>query len=209
MATPSQLASANPWDVAPWPAAAINGARLSEEAYFALDAEGGRLIELVRGELEVLPMPSLAHQLMLKLLFRCFDAYVLANDLGEILLAPLPVRLFAGTIREPDLLFLSKQRLEQKAPYPQGVDLALEVVSPDAKSRKRDYDEKRRDYAQAGVHEYWIVDPESKTITVLVLEGDQYREHGVFRPGDNATSTLLPGLSLAVQPVFQVGEEAQ
>ena len=77
-----------------------------------------------------------------------------------------------------------------------GADLVLEVVSPDDPGR--DLVVKRADYAEAGIPEYWIVNPIDETVTVLVLAAAEYRKHGVFRPGQQADSPLLPGFSINV-----------
>lgn len=184
---------------------APTGSRFTEEEYLTLDSEGGRLIELVDWKLEELPMPTLEHQLIADYLLDRFKEFIAPRKLGKMLFAPLPVHLRAGLYREPDLIFLSQNRLGAGTKYPEGADLVVEIVSPDAKSQKRDYEEKRRDYAGAMIPEYWIVDPEEKSISVLVLEGRQYREHGVFRAGESATSVLLPGLAMAVAEVFRAG----
>ena len=81
-----------------------------------------------------------------------------------------------------------------------GADLVMEVVSDD--DRRRDLEVKRREYATAGIPEYWIVDPKLKTITVLVLEGSSYVAHGEFALGDRATSHLLPGFEADVTTAF-------
>ncbi|MBI3463073.1 MAG: Uma2 family endonuclease, partial [Planctomycetes bacterium] len=83
--------------------------------------------------------------------------------------------------------------------------LVMEVVSEGAESRKRDLETKRREYAAAGIPEYWIVDPEEQKVTVLTLDGGTYRVHGEFRPGETATSVLLRGFAVAVRDVFAVG----
>jgi Uma2 family endonuclease len=61
---------------------------------------------------------------------------------------------------------------------------------------------KRREYAQAGIPEYWIVNPQSEMITVLTLERAKYAEHGVFARGAQATSALLPEFVVSVDEVF-------
>jgi len=81
-----------------------------------------------------------------------------------------------------------------------GADLVVEIVSPD--NPERDTREKRADYADAGVPEYWIVNPEDETVTVLRLDGEQYVEHGLFLRGDEATSALLAGFTLAVNEIL-------
>ena len=74
------------------------------------------------------------------------------------------------------------------------------MVSPD--DPDRDLVEKRADYAEAGIPEYWIVDPRDETITVLALEGGTYRDLGVFGSGDTARSRVLDGFAADVRSVF-------
>jgi len=81
-----------------------------------------------------------------------------------------------------------------------GADLVVEVVSPD--DPERDTVEKVADYAEAAIPEYWIVDPEDETVTVLVLQGQAYATHGVFRRGEVASSVLLVGFTADVSAVF-------
>ncbi len=63
-----------------------------------------------------------------------------------------------------------------RAQYVSGADLVMEVVSPD--DPDRDTETKRKEYARAGIREYWIIDPRDQSILVLVLEGKRYTEHG-------------------------------
>jgi Uma2 family endonuclease len=77
-----------------------------------------------------------------------------------------------------------------------GADLVMEIVSPD--NPERDLVEKVADYAEAGISEYWIVNPETQAITVLKLEGDTYATHGVFARGQQAASALLDGFAVSV-----------
>ena len=82
--------------------------------------------------------------------------------------------------------------------YWEGADLVMEVVSPGDEDRRRDLKTKREEYAQAGIPEYWIIDPELERITVLTLEGQTYVVHGEFSRGEQATSKLLPGFAVDV-----------
>jgi Uma2 family endonuclease len=81
-----------------------------------------------------------------------------------------------------------------------GADLVVEIVSPDRP--ERDLEEKPMDYAEAGIPEYWIVNPMDETIRVLHLSGDAYAAYGVFRRGDVVTSALLQGFAVGVAEVF-------
>lgn len=172
----------------------------TDEQYLALTDQTNQLIELTDGTLEVLPMPTRRHQRMLILLFDLFRA-VIGQHGGEVLLAPLRLRVRAGKFREPDILMLrdASDPRSQDA-YWLGADLVVEVVSPD--HPERDTEEKPLDYAEAGIPEYWIVNPLDDTITVLTLDGPAYRLHGRFQRGERATSPLLPDFSVGVDDVF-------
>jgi Uma2 family endonuclease len=178
----------------------------SVQDYLALDT--GLLVEYTDGFVRVLPMPSLLHQLIVKFLFRMLDDFVSGRELGEVLLAPLPVELAANKYREPDLVFLRPERMKSLRGQPAGADLAVEVVSEGKQNRQRDYLEKRREYAEVGIAKYWIVDPEERKFTVLVLNGNAYREHGVFVAGQTAASVLLAGFQVDVNQLFAKCDEA-
>lgn len=75
-----------------------------------------------------------------------------------------------------------------------------EVVSPG--NRDHDTVTKRAEYAAAGIREYWLADSAVRSLTVLVLDGTTYREHGRFGRGETATSALLGGLAVEVAAVF-------
>ena len=106
-----------------------------------------------------------------------------------------------GKFREPDLLLVHDAGDPRcRDDYWLGADVVMEVISPD--NPDRDIVDKRTDYAEAGVPEYWLVNPMDETVTVLVLADGEYREHGVFRPGAHAGSALLSGFSVDVQESF-------
>jgi Uma2 family endonuclease len=168
----------------------------SEEEYLALP--GNRLVEYSDGRLEVLPMPTTLHQWIVLFLYRALEAFG-GSKLGLALAAPLRVRLWPGKFREPDVVFMlnaHRDRIGQE--FWHGADLVMEVVSDEPADRRRDLVTKRREYARAGIPEYWIVDPKRKQITVLRLKGARYVAHGTFKSGQQARSHLLPGFSVDV-----------
>jgi Uma2 family endonuclease len=179
----------------------------TEDDYFSIEQTlGNRLVELANGSLEFLPMPDFYHQDIVEFLFSALKAYLQDHQFGRAYFAPLPIRLWAGQIREPDIAVFRHGRIKNKRKAGDGADLVVEVVSPGDEARDRDLDIKRRDYAKAKIPEYWIVDPETKTITVLTLSVKAYKAHGVFKEGDEATSKLLKGFKVAVSEVFAAGE---
>ena len=152
----------------------------SEFEYLALDTN--RLVELVDGNLKVLPMPTIPHQFIVTFLFEILKKFVGERRLGSVLVAPLPMRIRGKTYREPDVVFFSKdQVIPPDGKYLNGANLVIEVVSADDESHNRDYQEKRVDYAELGIPEYWIVDPQTERITVLGLAGRQYHVHRRIR----------------------------
>ncbi|MDW8147060.1 MAG: Uma2 family endonuclease [Roseiflexaceae bacterium] len=168
--------------------------------YLALTAQTNRLIEYADGVIEVLPMPTEKHQAMLEALFLAFRAYVERHG-GKVRFAPLRLLVREGTFREPDILLVRDANDPRRQnDYWRGADLVAEIVSPD--NPTRDLEEKPRDYAEAGIPEYWIVNPLDETITVLTLAGDAYATYGVFRRGDEARSKLLDGFTVRVDAVF-------
>jgi len=168
--------------------------------YLKLTDQSNHLIEFTDGTIEVLPMPTDSHQAISRWLFLALLAFVQHLG-GTVYYAPLRIEVRPGKYREPDLLLLldANDPRRQEA-YWLGADLVVEIVSPD--KPQRDTEEKPRDYAEAGIPEYWIVNPLDDTITVLTLQGAAYATHGVFRRGATATSRLLEGFAVSVDAVF-------
>jgi len=172
----------------------------TEEQYLVFTDHANRLVELTDGCLEVLPMPTDRHQAILAFLYRAFSDFIGPRG-GTVRFAPLRLRIRAHKFREPDLLLLkSASDARRQDRFWTGADLALEVVSPD--KPRRDLIEKRGDYAEGGVGEYWIVNPEAETISVLRLESGAYADRGAFARGEAAASDLLSGFNVDVGAVF-------
>lgn len=168
----------------------------SDAQYLRITDQTNRLLEFTDGVIEVLPMPTRSHQAISRWLFLALLAFVQHSG-GTVFYAPLRVQVRPGKFREPDLLVL----LDEHDPRNQeafwlGADLVIEIVSPD--DPERDTVEKVADYAEAGIPEYWIVNPLDETITVLQLAGTQYAQFGVFGRGQLARSSQLAGLEIAV-----------
>jgi Uma2 family endonuclease len=105
-------------------------------------------------------------------------------------------------VLRPEHIALMGRRLTITLDMPPPI-LIAEVVSPGKSNRDRDYINKRSQYAAIGVPEYWLVDPKAKTVTVLELEGDDYREIGTFQGITPIVSPTFPALTLSAEQVFQ------
>ena len=167
----------------------------TEADYLALSTN--HLVEFSAGVVEVPEIPTDRHPAIVAFLVSRLLAFVSAGRLGTVRFAPLPVRLWPGKFREPDVVFMRAEHASRITdPYWGVPDLAVEVVSPG--TRRNDCVIKVREYAEAGVPEYWLVDPEAGTVTVYVLSGSTYAAHAAGQSGDSVTSPTLPGLEVAV-----------
>lgn len=170
-----------------------------------LNLPTNHLVEFTNGKVEILPMPSESHQLIIAFLYERLRDFVRVRALGLVLFAAMPVRLQNDKFREPDIMFLFAEHAHRRhRKYWDAPDLVMEVVSQTY--RKHDLETKRVEYAQAGIPEYWIVDPETRTITVLTLDGETYAEAGIYGENETAASVLLPGLNVAVNEVWAAAE---
>jgi Uma2 family endonuclease len=176
----------------------------TETDYLALHTN--RFVELVDGCLEVHDMAAVWHQRIVKYLFLLLNGFLTSRGLGEAFISPLPIKLWDKQMREPDVLFIRPHRIIDSRNPPLGADLAMEVVSEGEENRERDLVTKRAEYAKAKIPEYWIIDVEKQQIIVLILEGGDYRVHGEFGPGSQASSVLLPGFAVDVSQALAAGD---
>jgi Uma2 family endonuclease len=184
-----------------------NQGDLSEGDYLFLTRNTNRLAEFTDGRIEVLKMPTLEHQQIVFFLVTMLRSFAAAGNLGLAIMAPLRVKLRDGKFREPDVMFMLQRNIARAGnEFWDGADLVMEVVSED--NPRRDLEIKRGDYAEAGIPEYWIVDPRNTTITVLRLEGKQYVTHGEAGGTGSLKSSLLPGLTVDAASVFAAGRQS-
>lgn len=172
----------------------------SEQEYLAL--ETNRRVEFDNGFVEVHDVPTDQHQAIILYLSIVLNRFALQIG-GVVRTAGLRLRLWDRKYREPDIVLLRNRdsRLRQEN-FWDGADLAVEVVSQSLEDRERDLVTKRTEYERVGIQEYWIVDPEQETVTVLFLSGEVYSEGDLFRRGDIVKSPLLPELALPVAEIL-------
>lgn len=170
--------------------------------YAALPEDGHRY-QVIEGELVMTPPPNISHQDSLQSLFRLIDDHVRREKVGKVYIAPCDVVLSDTDVAQPDLLFVSKDRLKiiTEANVQGAPDLVAEILSPG--SARLDKAQKRELYARFGVREYWLVSPEAETIEVLALRGQAFERLGLFGTGDPVRSEVLAGLELKTDMVFE------
>ena len=183
------------------------GTRLTYEDLELIQEERlGDRHEIINGELVVTPSPAPMHQIVSRELFRLLDRHVRTSELGEVLYAPVDVRLTPDNVLIPDIIFIARDRLHIIGPktIDGPPDLVVEILSPG--TRHRDLDTKRAVYARFGVQEYWLVDPDARTVAVLVLAGNKFERISGGEAG-SITSRVLPEFALTVKDVFAGLEE--
>jgi Uma2 family endonuclease len=164
--------------------------------------DDGKRHELLDGEHVVTHSPSRRHQTVVLNLIRRLDEAV--NAAGGILLpAPFDVVLSPHDVAAPDLLFVSRHRLDRLADANlQGApDLVIEVLSPETAAR--DQELKRRVYGRFGVLEYWLVDAEEAELVVIRFDHHPAAISWTLRADDLLQTSLVPGLCFPVRALFE------
>ena len=111
---------------------------------------------------------------------------------------------FSGVI--PDIVFISNERREQIASAERimgAPDLIIEIVSPGSENERRDRVAKRQLYGKYGVKEYWVVDPQQRTIEAYARVGRNLKLQTVLQEQDELTTSLLPGFSCKIADIFR------
>jgi Uma2 family endonuclease len=178
--------------------------KFTYEDYKSLPESETKRYELLEGELVMVPSPTPYHQGILRNLLRLLDEHVRSHRLGRVYPAPLDVVLSEHNVVQPDLLFISQERMDIIAEEAVcgAPNLVVEVLSEATRERDRAY--KRTLYARHGVKEYWLVDPGTKIIEVLKLGKRGYERAGLYsaKEGEALASPLLSGLEIRLSEVF-------
>jgi Uma2 family endonuclease len=168
--------------------------------------DDGNHYELIEGELLVSRAPGIPHQIILFRLQGKFFQYLEANPIGRMV--PGSGAIFSDIDAViPDLVFVTNERWEQIVEgthFVAAPDLVIEIVSPGRENRRRDRDLKRRLYGKYGVREYWIVDPDDRSVAVYELDDATLELVNVFKDESEIQSTVLPNLSLTTSAIFKI-----
>ena len=160
--------------------------------------------EVINGRLYEMPAPTPLHQRILKRLLNILTGFAeLKENRGEILPSPIDVVLGDRYVLQPDIVFISKERLgiigEKAIMGPP--DLVVEIISP--ATIRRDTVVKKGIYEKFGVKEYWIVYPEEKAVEVWVLnDKGEYELFSVAEGEGKVKSKVLDGLEVELREVF-------
>jgi Uma2 family endonuclease len=136
----------------------------------------GTPIQVIQNQFYMSPSPTFDHFSVTREIFRQLDAYIMQNNLGEAVYAPVDVYLGNKNAVQPDVFFISKanKHLIKKDGIYGAPDLIIEVLSPSNKNA--DLIKKKAVYEQFGVREYFIVEPSDKTVLSYYLKDGKYAE---------------------------------
>jgi Uma2 family endonuclease len=161
--------------------------------------------EIIDGQVYALAQPLIIHQAVSGELYLHLRNF-LKDKPCKVYYAPFAVRLHTGTddeqTLEPDLVVIcDMKKIEDGKACIGAPDIVIEILSPSSPSR--DTFVKFQKYLKAGVREYWIVDPETKTVMLCVLDGNRYITE-VYLENETLSSKVLEGLKINLSEIFEV-----
>jgi len=178
-----------------------------DKRYTARDFEnlppGPPYYELINNRLVMTPSPEIPHQRSSLSLVKKMDDFVEKHNLGLVLEAPMDVELDDDNVFQPDILFISNERLgiiEDGRKIKGAPDLIVEILSSNKKS---DLEEKKYIYELYDVREYWVVDPKKKTVEVFENQRKEFVLLQKAYLGDTVCSKLLEGFEIAADYLFR------
>ncbi|MCL6479199.1 MAG: Uma2 family endonuclease [Peptococcaceae bacterium] len=133
-------------------------------------------------------------------------SYVMENRLGMVLYAPVDVYLGETETYQPDLIFITKDRLAIIDPdkINGAPDLVVEILSPG--TAYYDLRKKHRVYEEKGVKEYWIVDPQEQSVEIYTLQDGRFTLSQRAEKRGEVESSAVQGFAVAVESIFEPPE---
>jgi Uma2 family endonuclease len=178
--------------------------RFTYADYKAWELEEGERFELINGTAYAMAAPNDFHQAIVGELSRQIANYLRGKPC-KVRPAPYDVRFFYAkdesddTVVQPDISVICDEKKRGTEGCRGAPDLVVEVLSPS--NIAEEYVRKFNLYMQAGVREYWIVAPQSKTVQVFILQNGAYT--GTVYDADGVLpSAVLEGLSITLRDVF-------
>jgi Uma2 family endonuclease len=175
---------------------------LTYDDYARLTPPDSGNYELHNGKIIFMPSPLTPHQIISMNLSVEMGAFIRQNKLGKLLAAPMDVRFTPNDVVQPDLLFVSNEKLDIIRRIVEGApDLVIEIKSEGNTATDMSY--KKYLYETSGVQEYWIVYPNKKTISIYTLMEDELRFQRTLTIADTLKSLVLTGFEMPVASVFE------
>jgi Uma2 family endonuclease len=165
--------------------------------------EGPPYFQLVEGKLYMSPSPNFFHQSVAGNIYFLLRGYLKRHPRGKVAIAPSDVQLDFVNVHQPDVYFVSNERLDiiQEQGPVGAPDLVIEVLS--RSTARLDKGPKLRVYARSGVRELWLVDKDKKQVAVYRFEKNIEAPVAILSGKQKLATPLLPGLSLPLTKVFE------
>ncbi|MDN5311770.1 MAG: hypothetical protein PWQ68_743 [Thermoanaerobacteraceae bacterium] len=157
--------------------------------------------QLIGGKLIMTPSPTPSHQYISSRIEKRLIDFVEKSNLGLVFHAPLDVYLEEKETYQPDIIYISKERLNIIEDRIKGApDLVMEILSPS--TAYYDLRRKARIYAKHGVKEYWVVDPMEKSVEIYKNNDGTFELVQKAEGEGNIKSLILPGFEIELQHIF-------
>lgn len=186
------------------PADTVHGPKQGQWTYedYAAIPDDGKRYEVLNGVLFMSPSPDQQHQDTVGAIFAYLWNHINLGTLGRVYTAPFDVELASHTICQPDVIVILNANMSKiSAKRIIGApDLVVEVASPG--TARYDRREKLDAYLHAGVTEYWIAEPTSRTIEILTIEVTTYHSLGIFEGKMPLSSKVIPTFLTHVDQLF-------
>ena len=182
------------------------GKKVSYEEFMEINEKSTLRMELINGEIYLLPSPNIVHQEILGRLYLLFNRYF-KDKKCRVFLAPFDVHLNKKDMNtpdvvQPDLLVACdlENNVTEKGRYMGTPDLVVEILSDS--TRNKDMIDKLNSYMLSRVKEYWVVDPKQETIIIYSFENNEIDRIRAFERGSVARSMIFDGLSAEIDILF-------
>ena len=176
---------------------------MTYEDYVKLTPPDNGNFELLNGQIFFMASPKPSHQRISLRLSYLLAGFIIPNNLGELFAAPMDVVFTENDTFQPDLLFISKERLgiigENKIEG--SPDLVIEILSPSNDNQEMSY--KKHIYEVSGVKEYWLINVEKQTLTQYEQEENELRWKRVLQKNETLKTDIIKGFELELNKFFE------
>lgn len=183
------------------------GKKVSYEEFMEIYEKSDLRMEYINGEIVLLTSPDTFHQDISGNLHVQLRAY-LKGKKCKVFYAPFDVHFYkkgfkTPDVMQPDLLVACdlETTINEKGRYMGTPELCIEILSKS--TRTKDMVDKLNTYMLSGVKEFWIVDPEKRSVLVYGFKDCSIAECIAYRPGDTLRSYCFAGLAIPVDEIFQ------
>lgn len=185
--------------------------KLTFEEYRFYQPESDEKYELYKGELIIMPNPTILHTQICEFLVYKLQRYLASANVNLVTKTDVGKRTQLDSSRIPDVMVCTESLLKKAAERKGSGILSLEetpelVIEVVSENSREDYVLKRAEYEQVGVPEYWIVDPRPQKKRVRVFsfpDGEDSYENTDFTLGEAIQSIRFPNLVLSVDEVLE------